>query len=271
MYQLVGDVFGWVFAILCYPAFVALALGGLRWVATFLVVAFLFSATLVAEGVVLSTRFLPFFANKRWGGLSKLRTYDASLSVLRLIGSGKESDRLAAFSGGVITIISTMMVLEFKAPQDDHRSAFEALAPIVFCYALSFSYVVLYWSDHHRLLRSVRRVNGTILWANTHLLFWLSLIPFTTAWMCETEFFSTAPVAAYGVGLLAAKVAYFLLTQAIDAAQGGNSTMRIAVGADVKGIVMILLYMAGIALAFIAPSVALVVYALIATMWFVFD
>jgi uncharacterized membrane protein len=181
-----------------------------------------------------------------------------------------EKDRLLAFSDGVIAIIITIMVLELKAPHGAEWSDLVKLAPGFFSYVLSFTFVAIYWNNHHHLLYTVSRVNGTILWANMHLLFWLSLIPFATAWLGEHSFAAT-PAAAYGVVLLAAAVAYFVLQRAIIRAQGSPSLVATAVGRDLKGKVSPALYALGIGLSFVDRWLAMAVYAAVAVMWLVPD
>jgi uncharacterized membrane protein len=180
--------------------------------------------------------------------------------------------RLEAFSDGVIAIILTIMVLEMKVPH--HAGAdFEALRPVVpifFSYIMSFIYVAIYWNNHHHLLQTAKHVNGTILWANMHLLFWLSLIPFVTAWMGETHF-AALPVALYGVILFGAAVAYFVLAHILIVAHGKDSTLAKALGADVKGKISILLYFSAIILAFVQPLVSCAIYVILAIMWFAPD
>ena len=178
--------------------------------------------------------------------------------------------RLEAFSDGVMAIILTIMVLELRVP---HEAAWEALRPLgpkLLSYVLSFVYLGIYWNNHHHLLQAVHRVNGRILWANLHLLFWLSLIPFTTGWMGENRF-APRPVALYGGVLLLAAIAYFLLVRALLAHHGADSALARALGSDVKGRVSILIYAAAIPLAFLHSSSATVLYAAVALMWLVPD
>jgi uncharacterized membrane protein len=181
-----------------------------------------------------------------------------------------EKNRLEAFSDGVIAIIITIMVLELKAPHDASWSALIGLVPVFSSYVLSFIYVAIYWNNHHHMMHTVKRVNGAILWANMHLLFWLSLVPFTTAWMSENHFAST-PVLAYGVGLLGPAIAYTLLTMVIIHSQGENSELAAAIGADVKGKASIGLYVLAIAAAPLWPYASVALYAFVAAMWFIPD
>jgi uncharacterized membrane protein len=178
--------------------------------------------------------------------------------------------RLEAFSDGVIAIIITIMVLELKVPHGDTVDALVPLIPNFLSYVLSFIYVGIYWNNHHHMLHVTEAVNGPILWANLHLLFWLSLFPVTTAWIGENHF-SPSPSALYGVVLLMAAVAYWILQQAIIAAQGSESLLRKAVGFDWKGKASPVLYFIGIAAAFYSPRLAQGLYVLVAAMWLVPD
>lgn len=183
-----------------------------------------------------------------------------------------QKGRLEAFSDGVIAIIITIMVLEMKVPHEAGAN-FEALRPIVpvfFSYVLSFIYIGIYWNNHHHLLHTVKKVSGGILWANLHLLFWLSLIPFTTAWMGENHF-ASLPSALYGVVLFLAAVAYFILTKVILAVHGQESVLAKAIGSDFKGKISIVIYFAAILLAFVNALYANVLYSLVAIMWLVPD
>jgi len=180
------------------------------------------------------------------------------------------TDRLAAFSDGVFAIIITIMVLELKVPHGADWAALSGLVPIFASYVLSFVYVAIYWNNHHHLLQTCMQVNGTILWANMHLLFWLSLIPFTTGWMGENHF-TQLPTALYGVSLLMPAIAYFLLQQAIIAHNGADSPLAQALGKDFKGKISPVLYLTGIVLAFFIPFAAHMIYVLVALMWLVPD
>jgi uncharacterized membrane protein len=181
-----------------------------------------------------------------------------------------EKDRLLAFSDGVIAIIITIMVLELKAPHGANWSDLAPLAPVFSSYVLSFTFVAIYWNNHHHLLYTLSRVNGTILWANLHLLFWLSLIPFATAWVGENPF-APVPTAVYGVAFLMPGCAYYLLVRAMLQLEGPDSTLARAVGRDLKGKASVVLYAAGIAIAFIEPWGAVVVYVAVALMWLIPD
>jgi len=179
--------------------------------------------------------------------------------------------RLEAFSDGVLAIVITIMVLQLDVPHGD--ATLGALAPIVpvfISYALSFVFVGIYWNNHHHMLHAAPRVDGRVLWANLHLLFWLSLIPFVTGWMGENHF-ATWPSALYGVVLLLAGIAYFILAQTLIAVNGQDSALAKAVGKDVKGRVSIVLYLAAIPLAFLAGWLALAIYVIVAIMWLVPD
>jgi uncharacterized membrane protein len=180
------------------------------------------------------------------------------------------TSRLEAFSDGVMAIIITIMVLELKVP---HGSSLEDLAgvlPTFLSYVLSFVYVAIYWNNHHHLLYTVNRVDGLILWANTHLLFWLSLVPFATAWMGENHF-EKLPTAVYGVALLMPALAYPLLQQAILRREGNDSTLAMALGRDIKGKISPILYGAAIALSFVSPLLAGIIYVFVAVMWLIPD
>jgi uncharacterized membrane protein len=177
--------------------------------------------------------------------------------------------RLEAFSDGVIAIIITIMVLEMKVPHGDDLAALAKLWPVFLSYVLSFVYVGIYWNNHHHLCYATERVSGAVLWANLHLLFWLSLIPFVTGWMGENHF-AAAPTALYGVVLFCAGVAYLILQRAIIAANGDSALQR-AVGRDFKGRISALCYAVAIPSAFINEWIAYGLYALVATMWIVPD
>jgi len=179
-------------------------------------------------------------------------------------------DRLAAFSDGVIAIIITIMVLELKVPHGASWGALVSILPHFVSYVLSFIYLAIYWNNHHHLLHTVTRVDGLILWANSSLLFWLSLIPVATAWMGE-NFLAPVPTAVYGAVLLMPAIAYYLLQKSIVRKQGAHSVLATALGADFKGKVSPFLYAAAIALAFVASWVSMLIYALVAVMWLVPD
>jgi uncharacterized membrane protein len=179
-------------------------------------------------------------------------------------------DRLAAFSDGVIAIIITIMVLELKVPPRADWSALVDIVPNLVGYVLSFIYLAIYWNNHHHLLHTVTRVDGLILWANSHLLFWLSLIPAATAWMGQ-NFLAPVPTAVYGIVLLMAAIAYTLLQGAIMRRQGAQSVLAKALGSDIKGKISIVLYLAGIAAAFVSPWAAAAIYVLVAVMWLIPD
>jgi len=179
-------------------------------------------------------------------------------------------DRLTAFSDGVIAVIITIMVLELKVPHGADWNALRGLAPIFLSYVLSFVYVAIYWNNHHHLLHTVTRVSGPILWANNHLLFWISLIPFTTGWMSENHF-APLPTAVYGVSLLMPGLAWLLLQNAITRKHGRESVLAKALGRDLKGKISGVLYVAAIMLAFVSPWISLAIYALVALIWLMPD
>ena len=178
--------------------------------------------------------------------------------------------RFEAFSDGVIAVIITIIVLEMRAP---HGESIEALAPVVpvfLSYVLSFVYVGIYWSNHHHMLHATSEVTGSMLWANLHLLFWLSLIPFTTGWMGENHF-AAAPTALYGLVLLFAAIAYRILQQLIIASQGQESILKKAIGRDWKGRLSLVVYAVAIPMAFVSRGISLGLYLLMALVWLVPD
>jgi uncharacterized membrane protein len=179
-------------------------------------------------------------------------------------------ERLSGFSDGVIAIIITIMVLELKVPHGADLGALKSSLPVFLSYVLSFLYVAIYWNNHHHLLQTCKRVNGAILWANTHLLFWLSLIPFATAWLGENHV-SALPTALYGVALLMPAIAYYLLQTAIVRVNGADSSLAQALGADLKGKISPLIYIAGVALAFVNPWFSIALYVLVALIWLIPD
>jgi uncharacterized membrane protein len=178
--------------------------------------------------------------------------------------------RLEAFSDGVIAIIITVMVLELKVPHGQGLAVLAPVLPVFLSYVLSFIYLGIYWNNHHHMLHTVHQVTGPMLWANLHLLFWLSLIPFTTGWLGENQF-AQLPAAFYGGVLLMAAIAYWLLQQLIIASQGPDSVLRRAVGRDWKGKLSPLLYVVAIPLAFWSQWLALAIYVLVALLWLVPD
>jgi len=178
--------------------------------------------------------------------------------------------RLEAFSDAVLAIIITIMVLEMKVPHGDSLASLKPLLPVFISYILSFVYLGIYWNNHHHMLHAVKHVNGRALWANIHLLFWLSLIPFVTGWMGENNF-STMPVVLYGIVLLMAGVAYYFLAHILAGLHGKNSTLAEAIGKDWKGIVSVLIYAVGIGLSFINPWLGFLMYVTVAIIWFIPD
>lgn len=178
--------------------------------------------------------------------------------------------RLEAFSDGVLAIIITIMVLELKVPHETTLEALRPVLPVFLSYILSFIYLAIYWNNHHHMLHTADRVTGGILWANMHLLFWLSLVPFATGWLGENHV-SPAPAALYGVVLFAAGVAYVILQSTIIASQGSDSRLKRAVGRDVKGKLSPILYAAAIALAWVEPWISIGLYVAVALMWLVPD
>ena len=178
--------------------------------------------------------------------------------------------RLEAFSDGVIAIIITIMVLDLKVPHGEDFAALKSTVPVFLMYLLSYVYVGIYWNNHHHMLHACGKVTGAILWANLHLLFWLSLVPFTTAWMGENHF-ASAPSALYGAVLLMAGVAYVILQQLIIATQGSHSVLKTAVGRDWKGKASPVLYTLAILCAFWSPAISETIYALVALFWLIPD
>lgn len=177
---------------------------------------------------------------------------------------------MEAFSDGVLAIVITIMVLELKVPHGEEISSLAPLLPVLFSYVLSFIYVGIYWNNHHHLLHATRQVGGGTLWANLHLLFWLSLLPFVTGWMGENHF-SALPTALYGCVLLMASIAYWFLVRRIIANEGKDSLVFKAVGKDSKGIISTLLYLAAIPLAFVQPGIAQGIFILVAILWLIPD
>ncbi|HET7566128.1 MAG TPA: TMEM175 family protein [Gemmatimonadaceae bacterium] len=179
-------------------------------------------------------------------------------------------NRLEAFSDGVIAILITIMVLELHVPHDTALASLRPVLPVFLSYVLSFIYLGIYWNNHHHMLSVTRRVTGAMLWANLHLLFWLSLVPFVTSWMGENHF-AAVPTALYGVVLLLAGLAYWILQSVIVASQGRESMLATAIGHDVKGKVSLLIYAVAIPAAFIRPWIADLLYVAVAITWLVPD
>ncbi|MEO7310349.1 MAG: TMEM175 family protein [Chitinophagaceae bacterium] len=179
--------------------------------------------------------------------------------------------RLEAFSDGVLAIIITIMVLELKVPHgEDRLASLKPILPVFVSYLLSFIYVGIYWNNHHHMLHAAKEVTGKILWANSHLLFWLSLIPFASAWMGENHF-STWPVAVYGFLLLMCSIAYYILAQSLASHHGKGSTLHTALGVDRKGKLSMVLNIVGIGLSFVTPWLGFAFYVVVAAIWFIPD
>ena len=178
--------------------------------------------------------------------------------------------RLEAFSDGVIAVILTIMVLELKVPHGAELSALGPLVPVFLSYLLSFIYVGIYWNNHHHMLHAVQRVNGRVLWANLHLLFWLSLVPFVTGWANENHY-APVPVALYGFILLMAGVSYYILERVLIAHHGQESALARAVGKDLKGLISVVLYLVAIALTLVNVWLSCAIYVFVALMWFIPD
>jgi uncharacterized membrane protein len=178
--------------------------------------------------------------------------------------------RLEAFSDGVIAIIITIMVIELRAPHGSDWSTLRPLLPVLLSYVLSFVYIGIYWNNHHHLLHATRQISGGAMWANMHLLFWLSLVPFVTAWMGENEF-ARNPAALYGVVMLMAAVAYTILVRVLLKHHDRDSALARAIGSDAKGYISLALYVLGIMSSWINPSISLVFYVVVAVIWLVPD
>src|SRR5213083_2615090 len=191
------------------------------------------------------------------------RSYAVSRTTMK-------TNRLEAFSDGVLAIIITIMVLELKVPHAADLAALKPVLPVLSSYILSFIYLGIYWNNHHHLFQATEEVSGGILWANLHLLFWLSLFPFTTAWMGENHIAAT-PTAVYGFVLLMAAIAYYVLQRAIIAKQGRDSLLAKAIGRDWKGKLSPVLYFAAIPLAFVSPWIASGIYVFVALLWLIPD
>ncbi len=178
--------------------------------------------------------------------------------------------RLEAFSDGVLAIVITIMVLELKVPHGNTIDSLAPLVPVFFSYALSFLYVGIYWNNHHHMLHATRHISGGVMWANLHLLFWLSLLPFVTGWAGENHF-AALPMAMYGVVLLMAAIAYWMLQQQIIRHEGAESLLRKAIGRDLKGKLSPLIYIIAIAAVLVSPWISAVLYVLVALIWLVPD
>jgi uncharacterized membrane protein len=178
--------------------------------------------------------------------------------------------RLEAFSDGVLAVIITIMVLELRVPDGASLAALWSVWPIFLSYVLSFIFIGIYWNNHHHMLHAAHKVNGLVMWANLHLLFWLSLVPFATAWVSKTNY-APAPVATYGLVLFMSGAAYYGLEQSLIALQGRDSTLAKAIGGDAKGIISVMIYGAAIGVAFFQPSASMTLYAVVAAMWIVPD
>lgn len=178
--------------------------------------------------------------------------------------------RMEAFSDGVIAILITIMVFEIKAPEGADIAALMTVVPSLLTFLLSFLYLGIYWNNHHHMLQLTSRINGGVLWANLHLLFWLSLLPFVTAWMNRSEL-SRLPVALYGVVLLFAAIAYTILQSTIIRAEGQGSRLKVAIGSDIKGKISLAAYVAGFLIAWQLPIASIAIYSGVALMWFMPD
>jgi len=181
-----------------------------------------------------------------------------------------QKNRLEAFSDGVLAIIITIMVLDLRVPQGTDLTALKPVLPVFLSYVLSFVIIGIYWNNHHHLFHSTKQVSGSILWANMHLLFWLSILPFATAWMGENHL-ASMPTAIYGFVLLMASIAFYILQRAIISQQGHDSLLAEAIGSDWKGKLSLVLYIASIPLAFVSPWIANGLFILVASLWFIPD
>ena len=190
--------------------------------------------------------------------------------MVPIVSGTIKTTRLEAFSDGVLAIIITIMVLELKVPHAVELAALEPVLPVLLSYVLSFIYVGIYWNNHHHLFQAAEQVSGGILWANLHLLFWLSLFPFTTAWMGENHL-AAVPTAIYGVVLLMAAIAYYVLQHAVIAKQGRESLLALTIGKDWKGKLSPVLYLSAIPLAFVSSWIASAIYVFVALLWLIPD
>lgn len=181
-----------------------------------------------------------------------------------------EKGRLEAFSDGVLAIIITIMVLEMKVPHGEDLASLKPLVPVFISYVLSFVYIAIYWNNHHHLMRAAHKINAKVMWANSHLLFWLSLMPFASGWMGENHF-ASLPTAILGVVLFMAGVAYYILAQCLVQLHGQDSTLAKAVGRDRKGMISVVVYAIAIGLSCFNGWISLSLYALVAIMWFIPD
>jgi uncharacterized membrane protein len=201
----------------------------------------------------------------------KKESSDKLLSFLyNELGILMKKDRMLAFSDGVIAIIITVMVLELRPPPSAEVGALRSVVSVFLSYVLSFVFLGIYWNNHHHLFQVIERVDGRVLWANLHLLFWLSLFPFGTTWMGETDF-ATWPVALYGIMLFMAAIAYFILVRALLSLHSAESTLAAALGSDFKGKISIVIYFLAIPLAFVNSWAACGVYVLVAAIWLIPD
>jgi uncharacterized membrane protein len=178
--------------------------------------------------------------------------------------------RLEAFSDGVLAVIITIMVLELKVPHAPELSALAPMLPVLLSYVLSFVFVGIYWNNHHHMLHAVQKINGNALWANLHLLFWLSIVPFVTDWMGENHL-AAVPVALYGAVLFMAGLAYTILARTLIAYQGKDSVLAIALGKDFKGLASLVFYAIAVAFSFVNTRISIAIYILVAVMWFIPD
>jgi uncharacterized membrane protein len=201
---------------------------------------------------------------------SSRQAFGTGVDGCAVIGGKMEKNRLEAFSDGVIAIIITIMVLELKVPHGTQLADILPLMPVLLSYLLSFIYVAIYWNNHHHMLHAARKVNGCVLWANMHLLFWLSLIPFVTGWMGENSL-ESLPVAIYGIVLFMAGFAYFILARFLVKLHGADSTLGRAIGSDTKGKISLVCYALAVILAYLHAFIAIALYVAVAIVWFLPD
>ena len=178
--------------------------------------------------------------------------------------------RLEAFSDGVLAIIITIMVLEMKVPHGDSLQSLKPLIPVFISYVLSFIYIGIYWNNHHHMMHAAHKVNGSVLWTNMHLLFWLSIVPFAIGWMGENNF-TTWPVVLYGAVMFMAGMAYYFLAHRLTNLHGKHSSFTTALGSDLKGKISVVMYLVGIGLSFIHPYIGFTIYVLVVAIWFIPD
>lgn len=200
-----------------------------------------------------------------------MRLFYYFVIIMRAVNVNMSKSRLEAFSDGVIAIIITIMVLELKVPEGHDLEALKPMWPVFASYVMSFIYVGIYWNNHHHMLHAVKSINGSVLWANMHLLFWLSMVPFVTNWMGESHFHEIWPIVLYGIVLLMNAIAYSILMVLLVKHEGDKSVLADAIGSDWKGKISVACYSSAIALAWISTYLSLALYVLVACIWFIPD